>query len=173
MSFYSSPSCDGDPHYSRNCKSRIVSILPRLATGIKSLMESDPDYIVSILPRLATGISDVFAAVSLVPFLFFPVLRRGSDMENNTTNESSFYSSPSCDGDHHFDILTGACLFLFFPVLRRGSQSVYLPTLYLSFYSSPSCDGDPIPLSRYPTLILFLFFPVLRRGSYRMAFTCA
>ena len=122
-----------------------------------------------------------------VSFLFFPVLRRGSDGSPVSNTDGGFYSSPSCDGDHvhirhrlvcNVSILprlaTGISapsaesvdgVFLFFPVLRRGSVI---------------CESDDTPLmvSILPRLATgiavadaaaavseFLFFPVLRRGS--------
>ena len=99
--------------------------------------------VVSILPRLATGIEKTEALDEIIEFLFFPVLRRGSFWLDGSDTEGtvsilprlatgiytnrraafwrSFYSSPSCDGDHGSDVST---------FHDRG------------FYSSPSCDGD-------------------------------
>ena len=94
-SFYSSPSCDGDPQKSEPVASAAVSILPRLATGIHPELGLVPwaEFLffpvlrrgssgiyfpspieVSILPRLATGInsiigSAVFEFVSILPRL--------------------------------------------------------------------------------------------------------
>ena len=97
--FYSSPSCDGDLCITFYRSNQCVSILPRLATGIKvrrlymdafgfySSPSCDGDQRgyrhrilsrVSILPRLATGIKR-----SLILHI----------------NLQCFYSSPSCDGD--------------------------------------------------------------------------
>ena len=97
--FYSSPSCDGD----------------------RGLMYKGEFKYVSILPRLATGIDCILHLLSLRPFLFFPVLRRGSHVITSHQFFISFYSSPSCDGD---------------PSLP------HYPLTFLRFYSSPSCDGD-------------------------------
>ena len=77
--FYSSPSCDGDPGRKSTPKTRIVSILPRLATGIINCHYVPQLEHVSILPRLATGIEANFRNSVLCMFLFFPVLRRGSE----------------------------------------------------------------------------------------------
>ena len=99
----------------------MVSILPRLATGIEAVKALIGKIHVSILPRLATGI--LAGVISIMT--------------------SGFYSSPSCDGDRSSgDKLTSSLvsilprlatgiesnildpsvlMFLFFPVLRRGS----------------------------------------------------
>ena len=140
--FYSSPSCDGDQCNTASVYLFSVSILPRLATGIKkgynyyliqcfySSPSCDGDRrkklihqirIVSILPRLATGISADIDTESFFGFLFFPVLRRGSEIPEDKL------------------VFIG---FLFFPVLRRGSQMRQYTEEEISFYSSPSCDGD-------------------------------
>ena len=76
--FYSSPSCDGDRRASLHQKLTLVSILPRLATGIKETITLSIEDEVSILPRLATGILSCFMLTISEMFLFFPVLRRGS-----------------------------------------------------------------------------------------------
>ena len=99
LCFYSSPSCDGDQ--------RIVLLHYPIR--------------VSILPRLATGIITNMLDTAEQEFLFFPVLRRGSNVNPNLTTYNSFYSSPSCDGD-------------------LGSVPDTL--IQYGFYSSPSCDGD-------------------------------
>ena len=80
-------------------------------------------------------------------FLFFPVLRRGSQPECTACSMDGFYSSPSCDGD-----------------LDRGVSRHN----EVRFYSSPSCDGDQLFLAMF-TIGAFLFFPVLRRGSQDQA----
>ena len=59
----------------------MVSILPRLATGIVPVVMDQNGYRVSILPRLATGIVK-------------PDTKIGEDR---------FYSSPSCDGDRSLE----------------------------------------------------------------------
>ena len=56
----------------------MVSILPRLATGIDEESIGLTYDNVSILPRLATGIKSNYFSVIERQFLFFPVLRRGS-----------------------------------------------------------------------------------------------
>ena len=142
ISFYSSPSCDGDHRFFVCLEPPWVSILPRLATGIA-----------------ASGFS-----VLADSFLFFPVLRRGSSERKKAFTSISFYSSPSCDGDQSsvsiappirvsilprlatgiIDTINDAekSLFLFFPVLRRGSPRPLWRDTVSRFYSSPSCDGD-------------------------------
>ena len=57
-----------------------VSILPRLATGISLTDQQKLIPMVSILPRLATGIEDLDTDLEDHVFLFFPVLRRGSEI---------------------------------------------------------------------------------------------
>ena len=137
-------SCDGDHTIFDHKPTSDVSILPRLATGIRSVRSDKNDLagfysspscdgdqqmpqleitlFVSILPRLATGIQTQVTKNTGDMFLFFPVLRRGS------------FCSTRCTCLH---------MFLFFPVLRRGSIIA--------------------PLSSSTSK--FLFFPVLRRGS--------
>ena len=166
--FYSSPSCDGDLVLTGLIQHPHVSILPRLATGIFLTAYVLPLERVSILPRLATGILKPDENIYIHAFLFFPVLRRGSKFPVAVRMFSSFYSSPSCDGDQRWGmsetptkvsilprLATGIYLslysfkrltFLFFPVLRRGSM-------------------DPMKLDK---IVKFLFFPVLRRGSYHV-----
>ena len=100
---------------------RLVSILPRLATGIADWKIYRSYDFVSILPRLATGIYSTSTTCTVLLFLFFPVLRRGSVEYTFPVRWSGFYSSPSCDGDLVFDYRTSGKQFLFFPVLRRGS----------------------------------------------------
>ena len=100
-SFYSSPSCDGDHPTVKISDFNIVSILPRLATGILPFNILIMQSIVSILPRLATGIDITIPDFQLSRFLFFPVLRRGS---------------------HNYAAFIFWRKFLFFPVLRRGSK---------------------------------------------------
>ena len=78
ISFYSSPSCDGDPVRVFDTDGERVSILPRLATGILGFISDLFYFCVSILPRLATGI-----------------IR----LSEHFLRQMRFYSSPSCDGD--------------------------------------------------------------------------
>ena len=114
-------------------------------------------------------------------FLFFPVLRRGSQRDKHKYKCTSFYSSPSCDGDLFLipgmltlrvsilpRLATGilaetdvkrVLVFLFFPVLRRGSTISCHPMRLLCFYSSPSCDGDPRPSRSRALLICFYSSP--------------
>ena len=108
----------------------------------------------------------MLAAFAELRFLFFPVLRRGSEDKIVKNEEWCFYSSPSCDGDQ--------------------SDPDYIRQLE-GFYSSPSCDGDRVWKKNVSSRIVsilprlatgissiivihpfnsFLFFPVLRRGSY-------
>ena len=123
--------------------------------------------IVSILPRLATGITFGAILQKLYMFLFFPVLRRGSHHQNKDNRPCKFLFFPvlrrgSTAPDTylrsiHVSILprlaTGIkygtknvqkIMFLFFPVLRRGS-----------------IENSDLSWSE-----MFLFFPVLRRGSH-------
>ena len=122
--FYSSPSCDGDHPVSVSLSAHLVSILPRLATGIDEVWYKLKQGTVSILPRLATGIVEWRKFDTFAKFLFFPVLRRGSGHDENRRYRNGF---------------------LFFPVLRRGSEIPVQVTPTPRFYSSPSCDGDPPP----------------------------
>ena len=97
--FYSSPSCDGDPKIKNEKLNILVSILPRLATGIETEVNDFLWFEVSILPRLATGIEMALRLSEVDAFLFFPVLRRGSLQFLVLQFPVCFYSSPSCDGD--------------------------------------------------------------------------
>ena len=121
----------------------MVSILPRLATGIKENDILTAADLFLFFPVLRRGSAADLAKISYMTFLFFPVLRRGS--------------VPACT-------LLLICVFLFFPVLRRGSRRDQDKFAVISFYSSPSCDGDRT-LTGVSGIGLFLFFPVLRRGS--------
>ena len=165
VSFYSSPSCDGDHQNTAPLSSDKVSILPRLATGILYSMEIKP----------------------LSWFLFFPVLRRGSVLIWTTPHTLSFYSSPSCDGDRkHFNrvihdkvsilprLATG--IDVIFSTHSTGEVSI-LPRLATGIgYGSgvraviivsilPRLATGIVTVPVSVPLLLFLFFPVLRRGS--------
>ena len=99
--FYSSPSCDGDLSITGTDGSVIVSILPRLATGIITWIEEAQAAEFLFFPVLRRGSAAEAAAKASETFLFFPVLRRGSYNPSQSQLNS---------------------LFLFFPVLRRGSR---------------------------------------------------
>ena len=163
-SFYSSPSCDGDLVCLSCLLHDPVSILPRLATGIASFCPicdpggfysspscdgdlcvgvSSPSMVVSILPRLATGIFSVQEKLSGFRFLFFPVLRRGSEAVLHLIRWECFYSSPSCDGDQCNT--ASVCIFSvsILPRLATGIPNPLISGVSSDcFYSSPSCDGD-------------------------------
>ena len=185
--FYSSPSCDGDP---RPCGR--LSLYPCFYSSPSC--DGDLDFLffrfliwVSILPRLATGIRDQISYHHPVQFLFFPVLRRGSTLSKKITFPQSFYSSPSCDGDHdgyarpyslEVSILprlaTGISVpsvesvdgeFLFFPVLRRGSRRSRFRKQSKVFLFFPVLRRGSAVASSCSADSPFLFFPVLRRGS--------
>ena len=120
--FYSSPSCDGDPDNDFESGTFSVSILPRLATGINRQTAFILCLIVSILPRLATGIDNTIQIQIGAEFLFFPVLRRGS----NTFPKRIYYTVSIlprlATGINHDFVSSPNSTFLFFPVLRRGSS---------------------------------------------------
>ena len=80
--FYSSPSCDGDPFIWISGDLLKVSILPRLATGIKLSQadSSSPRFL--FFPVLRRGSITTRQNYLTVMFLFFPVLRRGSPLLN-------------------------------------------------------------------------------------------
>ena len=163
--FYSSPSCDGDQRSDARRVTLSVSILPRLATGIRLQRVQSIHITVSILPRLATGIQCLFVFYFFRMFLFFPVLRRGSrgwacvrvlelvsilprlatGISQTWCNhiKGSFYSSPSCDGDQ-YDLYSLICKEV--SILPRLATGIYVSMIRLHilerFYSSPSCDGD-------------------------------
>ena len=121
--------------------------------------------IVSILPRLATGIHISRRYASIVKFLFFPVLRRGSAAGLHVSRGDRFYSSPSCDGDPlclnnrcrcgvsilprlatgigSITDLTPDMIVSILPRLATGIHVITSHQFFISFYSSPSCDGDP------------------------------
>ena len=121
ISFYSSPSCDGDHHRNFQLRNNQVSILPRLATGIYSFCKIAPNVKFLFFPVLRRGSHTFVLCPHYIVFLFFPVLRRGSYVVL-------------------FELRI--CLFLFFPVLRRGSVTRNRFPVRGGFYSSPSCDGD-------------------------------
>ena len=105
-------------------------------------------------------------AYTSLGFLFFPVLRRGSDRTVSDATICCFYSSPSCDGDQLLHQLSPQCRkFLFFPVLRRGSCLVYEYNVILVSILPRLATGIGEEAEHYKEL-KFLFFPVLRRGSY-------
>ena len=81
--------------------------------------------------------------------LFFPVLRRGSVKRLLYIIISSFYSSPSCDGDRSH---SGDCRYPYVSILPRLATGIN--NVASQMY------GDQ-----------FLFFPVLRRGSRRTQIT--
>ena len=97
--FYSSPSCDGDRIEALMPTRKDVSILPRLATGIV-MFSLFIDVISFYSSPSCDGDLVNVTPLTVVKFLFFPVLRRGSFL-------LMMCSFPP--------------LFLFFPVLRRGS----------------------------------------------------
>ena len=118
--FYSSPSCDGD---------RYGHLLQCI-------------HCVSILPRLATGIETPYEISQMRWFLFFPVLRRGSNMTGRSSQKICFYSSPSCDGDPETIPLNMTGRVSILPRLATGIPDKWEDHFRNSFYSSPSCDGD-------------------------------
>ena len=97
--FYSSPSCDGDHAGGVMITDQYVSILPRLATGINNSMTGQALYQFLFFPVLRRGSRSAPTFISSSEFLFFPVLRRGSLTDIQSITGTSFYSSPSCDGD--------------------------------------------------------------------------
>ena len=121
-------------------------------------------YTFLFFPVLRRGSADPSVKTTSTEFLFFPVLRRGSHSMSHQILHFSFYSSPSCDGDHSGltgqDVISVSIL----PRLATGINRQCMLIRTLCFYSSPSCDGDPDdPDVR--SHCEFLFFPVLRRGS--------
>ena len=78
VSFYSSPSCDGDLLILRRGTVLLVSILPRLATGIQFQVQSELHHQFLFFPVLRRGSTAGITDWSNIEFLFFPVLRRGS-----------------------------------------------------------------------------------------------
>ena len=101
--FYSSPSCDGDLFAANNWP---------------------PHPVFLFFPVLRRGSLLMITRHGDIKFLFFPVLRRGSEQILKKLPPSSFYSSPSCDGDP-CSFPPFVCVgFLFFPVLRRGSMMI-------------------------------------------------
>ena len=117
LCFYSSPSCDGDHSLPAHRSCCNVSILPRLATGIKEHHYQVIRYPFLFFPVLRRGSQKVSIMKHQCTFLFFPVLRRGSIHITLSCNSVCFYSSPSCDGDH----LTG--------IVRPNSSVSILPRL--------------------------------------------
>ena len=149
ISFYSSPSCDGDPINSRRSRWYSVSILPRLATGIDQTTAASGTTGVSILPRLATGIEYHFPPAPEQQFLFFPVLRRGSLHGYTVRDPINVSILPR--------LATGIrkCILLecqkCVSILPRLATGIIYPDHgggLTCFYSSPSCDGDQCMLIR-------------------------
>ena len=165
-SFYSSPSCDGDLLHPGTRSGQQVSILPRLATGIIRIYLPRNQVCFYSSPSCDGDQRYAGCSIRQTGFLFFPVLRRGSQQTHRMTRYSMFLFFPVL---RRGSALTGTAAssgaFLFFPVLRRGSDTTLDWSSAVSFYSSPSCDGDPAPKTPRTRPYLFLFFPVLRRGS--------
>ena len=78
--FYSSPSCDGDLSSILFPSGGAVSILPRLATGIRGLLPAACSFWFLFFPVLRRGSIILDQLAEPVAFLFFPVLRRGSEI---------------------------------------------------------------------------------------------
>ena len=102
-------------------------------------------------------------------FLFFPVLRRGSDSTFIKTFPTGFYSSPSCDGDHDADILGHICYVSILPRLATGIQVGCKAHDQYRVSILPRLATGIRLRETLITGIQFLFFPVLRRGSARRA----
>ena len=77
--FYSSPSCDGDHSLPFQMYDALCFYSSPSCDGDREERSRKRMGNVSILPRLATGIRGATAKAPRGMFLFFPVLRRGSD----------------------------------------------------------------------------------------------